>query len=71
MYTVLSPRGASPLISLRVIKVDSLDGDSETHFIIEESEEPTHSEINNPSLEGELKRITKKDASKPLLLTRR
>jgi hypothetical protein len=56
------------LKKLRAVRVDSLDG--ETHYILRES--PILDRSGNAEELGEvkIKKITKREASKPLFLTR-
>jgi hypothetical protein len=53
---------------LRVSRVDSSDG--EIHFILEEFLHIEHSEYFKDSDMAEIKRISRKEAPKPLLLFR-
>jgi hypothetical protein len=53
---------------LRVSSVDSPNG--ETHFILEEFQNTDHSEYLKDSDLTEIKRISRKDAAKPLVLFR-
>ena len=53
---------------LRVNRVDSPDG--ETHFILEECQSSEHSEYFKDSDLTEIKRISRKEAAKPLILFR-
>jgi hypothetical protein len=53
---------------LRVNRVDSPDG--EIHFILEEFQPSEHSEYFKDSDLTEIKRISRKEAAKPLILFR-
>ena len=53
---------------VRVVRVDSLNGD--THFVLLESQLPDSGEIAEELDEVEIKRTSKQDASKPLVLVR-
>ena len=57
-----------PLKHIRVVRVDSLNGD--THFVLLESQLPDSGEIAEELDEVEIKRTSKQDASKPLVLVR-
>jgi hypothetical protein len=53
---------------LQVIRVDSLNGD--THFVILESQFSEKRENAEDYNEAEVKKASKRDASKPLILAR-
>jgi hypothetical protein len=53
---------------LQVVRVDSLDGD--THFILIESTPPEKREKREDYDEAEVKRASKVEAAKPLILAR-
>jgi hypothetical protein len=56
-----------PIKKLRVVRVDSPDG--EIHYVLQESPILERSENAKDVDEVKVKKITKKEASKPLLLT--
>jgi hypothetical protein len=58
----------APLKKLRVRRVDLSDGD--IHFILDESVPPEDSEYFRDSGVAELKRISREEATKPLVLYR-
>ena len=53
---------------LRIMRIDSLNG--ETHFILQDSEEIDRPLQVGKVDEAEIRRVAKKEASKPLLLKR-
>ena len=53
---------------VRVVRVDSLNGD--THFVLLESQLSDNHGTAEDLDEGEIKKASKKDASKPLVLVR-
>ena len=54
---------------LRAHRVDSLDG--EIHFVLEENQASEHSECFKDYDATEIKKISKKEANKPLVLLRK